>query len=109
MSNKISNCMKEDVAALLPILHQTYHAIGRFQKKRDSTNEARLLAQLEVAGLALRVFKPFVQPRKRAYFDAVMMKELPTSDRLIALDIDMVTCAQCNTRKPISVSPRRRL
>lgn len=86
MTNKIRNFMKDEVTALLPTLHAAYCAIGRFQKKRDARNEARLLEHLEAAGAALQQFKPLVQHRKQCYFDAVLSEGLSTSDRIIALD-----------------------
>ena len=86
MTNKIRNFMKDEVTALLPTLHAAYGAIGRFQKKRDARNEARLLEHLEAAGAALQQFKPLVQHRKQCYFDAVLSEGLSTSDRIIALD-----------------------
>ena len=49
--------MKDEVTALLPTLHAAYGAIGRFQKKRDARNEARLLEHLKSARLALQQFK----------------------------------------------------
>lgn len=78
--------MKDQVTALLPTLHAAYGAIGRFQKKRDARNEARLLEHLEAAGAALQQFKALVQHRKQCYFDAVLSEGLSTSDRIIALD-----------------------
>ena len=57
MTNKIRNFMKDEVTALLPTLHAAYGAIGRFQKKRDARNEARLLEHLKSARLALQQFK----------------------------------------------------
>jgi phosphohistidine swiveling domain-containing protein len=87
MSNKIRHYMREEAEAVLPMLHDTYRAIGRFQNRRDARSECRLLKQLDLVGIALQKFKGAVQRAKRGYFDAVLDTSLSTSDRLVALDV----------------------
>jgi hypothetical protein len=43
MSNKIRAHFKNEVDALLPVLHQTYRLIGLFQNDRNPRNEQLLL------------------------------------------------------------------
>jgi phosphoenolpyruvate synthase/pyruvate phosphate dikinase len=83
---KVRTFFAREVDALLPVLHETYRLIGSYQKRRGSAQEKRLLTQLEIVGEQLRFFKPYLQPRKQAYFDALMAPQLSTSDRIIALD-----------------------
>lgn len=86
MSNKIRHFMAEEVKAVLPLLHDTYYAIGVFQKDRSPENARVLVGYLQGAGRALQLFKPIIQIRKQDYFDAVLREELSLSDRIIALD-----------------------
>jgi phosphohistidine swiveling domain-containing protein len=86
MANTIRNQFREEVEALKPLLHDTYRAIGRFQKDKTARNERRLRALLPEAGAALLFFKPHLQRTKQPYFDAVLTEELNLSDRIIALD-----------------------
>jgi hypothetical protein len=72
MSNKVRHFMVEEVEAILPLLHETYHAIGRFQKNRTAENQMMLESYLEKAGHALQVFKPVLQKAKQAYFDVIL-------------------------------------
>jgi phosphoenolpyruvate synthase/pyruvate phosphate dikinase len=86
MSNKIRHYMKEQVSALLPLLHETYMRIGRFQKNRSTRNETLLVECLDEVGVTLQQFKDIMQVPKRPYFDAILRKDLSASDRIIALD-----------------------
>ena len=86
MSNRVRYFMAEEVKAILPLLHKTYHAIGRFQKDRSADNQAVLETCLHEAGRRLQVFKPVMQPSKQDYFDAISREELSISDRIVALD-----------------------
>ncbi len=86
MSNKIRAHFKSEVDALLPILHETYRLIGLFQSDRNRRNERELLGQLDQVGQRLAFFKPLLQIPKQPYFDAVLERDLPISDRIIALD-----------------------
>jgi len=85
--NTIRENFKREVAALLPILHETYRRIGRFQKNRTERNERAALRQLRAAGETLAFFKPLVPRKKQPYFDAVLNESLSPSDRIISLDI----------------------
>ena len=86
MSNRVRHYMKEEAERLVPLLHDAYRAVGRFQKKRDSRNEQKLLEHLQRIGTALRTFQRVVQPAKQGYFDAILNTDLSTADRIIALD-----------------------
>ena len=86
MSNKIRYFMKEKVAEIVPLLHETYMRIGRFQKKRSSRNGTILRECLSEIGPALQKFKQMVQTPKQQYFDVILMENLDISDRIIALD-----------------------
>ncbi len=86
MSNKIRHFMADEVRAVLPLLQDTYHAIGVFQKDRSPESAAVLENYLLEAGRALKPFKPVVQIRKQDYFDAIVREGLNLSDRIIALD-----------------------
>jgi hypothetical protein len=57
MSHKIRYFMKEEVAEIIPLLHETYMRIGRFQKKRSSRNGTILHECLSEIGPALQKFK----------------------------------------------------
>jgi len=86
MSNAIRYYMKSEIESLLPVLHQVYREIGRYQKSRSERAAVRLAEQLEIAGEALQRFKKQVTPRKRPYFDAILNHSLSLSDRIVALD-----------------------
>ena len=75
------------MAALLPVLHESYRRIGRFQKSRTERNERAALRQLRAAGKTLAFFKPLVPRKKQPYFDAVLNESLSPSDRIISLDV----------------------
>ena len=85
--NTIRENFKREVAALLPVLHETYRRIGRFQKSRTERNERAALRQLRAAGDTLAFFKPLVPRKKQPYFDAVLNESLSPSDRIISLDV----------------------
>ena len=87
MSNKIRYYMKDEVAGLIPLLHETYMRIGRFQKKRSVRNETILHDILSEIGPVLGKFKPMIQVPKQPYFEAILLEDLDISDRIIALDI----------------------
>jgi phosphoenolpyruvate synthase/pyruvate phosphate dikinase len=87
MSNRIRHYLKAEVEELLPLLHETYRLVGQYQKNRVPRNEERLVEQLDLIGEHLQMFKVHVQPKKQSYFDAILYRDLPTSDRIIALDI----------------------
>ncbi len=86
MSNKVRHFMVEEVEAIVPLLQETYHAIGKFQKNRSSENQRVLELYLENTGQALQPFKPVLQSAKQAYFDVILDTDLNISDRIIALD-----------------------
>ena len=83
---KVRTLFRQEVEELLPVLHETYRLIGRYQKDRCDRTEAPLREQLERVGEQLLFFKPYMQPRKQAYFDALLQLDLGLSDRIIALD-----------------------
>jgi phosphohistidine swiveling domain-containing protein len=85
--NTIRENFKEQVDALLPVLHAAYRAIGRYQKSRSGRNREGLLQHLGLAGEVLQFFKGLVPRKKQPYFDAILNESLPVSDRLIALDV----------------------
>ena len=91
MSNRIRHYLKKEVAEVVPSLHETYRSIGKYQKNRTSRNEQNLLRILNDVGTKLQLFKPHVQPVKRAYFDAILDKELSVSDRIVSFDIAVGT------------------
>jgi phosphohistidine swiveling domain-containing protein len=85
--NTIREGFREEVQALLPVLHDTYRQIGRYQRKRSERNTGCLLDQLDTAGRSLMFFKGLVPRKKQPYFDAVINGALSVSDRIIALDV----------------------
>ncbi len=86
MSNRVRYFMAEEVRAVLPLLHETYRAIGAFQRDRSPENQRVIEAYLSEVGRELQAFKPVIQISKQDYFDAVLRGELNLSDRIIALD-----------------------
>jgi len=84
--NKIRLHFAQEVEELLPVLHETYRLIGRYQGNRNRRNQQALEQQLLVMGEHLQFFKPLLQGAKRPYFDAILVESLPISDRIIALD-----------------------
>jgi phosphohistidine swiveling domain-containing protein len=86
MSNRVRHFMVEEVEAVLPLLHETYHALGRFQENRSDERWVVLESYLQKAGVALQIFKPLLQSSKQAYFDAILKNDLDISDRIVALD-----------------------
>lgn len=89
MTNTIRYYFKKEVDALLPVLHETYRLIGRYQKNRNKRNEEKVVKQLDVIGERLQFFKKFLQNKKQPYFDAILNKGLSVSDRIIALDVSV--------------------
>jgi phosphoenolpyruvate synthase/pyruvate phosphate dikinase len=87
MTNTIRYYFKKEVNALLPVLHETYRLVGRYQQNRNVRNKEKLLKQLNIIGKRLQFFKGLIQFKKQAYFDAILSEELSLSDRIIALDI----------------------
>jgi phosphoenolpyruvate synthase/pyruvate phosphate dikinase len=87
VSNKIRHYLKEQVQGITPRLHGCYRLIGKYQKKRNDTNQKALLDELDYIHGALQVFKSYVQYRKQPYFNAIGDRSLNISDRIIALDI----------------------
>ncbi|MBN1402020.1 MAG: hypothetical protein JXA74_14355 [Anaerolineae bacterium] len=85
--NKIRVHFAAEVEALLPLLHDTYRLVGRYQKDRNERHRAPVLAQLDLVGEHLQFFKPLVPSAKRPYFDAILNHTLALSDRIVALDI----------------------
>jgi phosphohistidine swiveling domain-containing protein len=85
--NTIRENFRSEVAALLPVLHGAYRAIGRYQKTRNDRNKDQLLVHLGAAGETLMFFKQLVPAKKQPYFDAILNHGLSVSDRVIALDI----------------------
>jgi len=78
--------MKSEVKGILPLLHETYMRIGRFQKDRSERNEVRLADCLDRIAPALQIFVHEIQEPKRGYFQVILNSGLPISDRIIALD-----------------------
>lgn len=89
MTNTIRYYFKKEVDALLPVLHETYRLVGKYQKKRNNRNKEKVLKQLDVIGERLQFFKKFLQTKKQPYFDAILNKGLSVSDRIIALDVSV--------------------
>jgi len=87
MTNTIRYYFKKEVVALLPVLHETYRLVGRYQKNRNEQNKENLSNQFDIIGKKLQFFKGLIQFKKQAYFDAILNEELSVSDRIIALDI----------------------
>jgi phosphoenolpyruvate synthase/pyruvate phosphate dikinase len=83
---KVRTMFRREVDDLLPLLHETYRLIGRFQKERVEAHAGPLRQQLDVAGERLQFFKPYMQGPKQAFFDALLEPELSLSDRIVALD-----------------------
>jgi len=83
---KVRTLFKNEIDALLPALHETYRQVGIFQKERSERNAQSLLEQLNLIGEKLYFFKEWLQPKKQAYFDALLDPDLSLSDRIIALD-----------------------
>lgn len=83
---KVRTLFAREIEALLPVLHETYRRIGLFQKNRSSHTQQDLLDQLDLVGEQLYFFKEYLQPKKQPYFDALLDRSLPISDRIIALD-----------------------
>ena len=86
VANRIRKQFRDEIEVLKPLMHDTYRAIGRYQKSRNERNERRVRDLIGRAGAELLFFKPFLQHKKQAYFDAVLAEELSLSDRIIALD-----------------------
>lgn len=89
--NKIRAKFTKEVDALLPVLHEAYRQIGRYQSNRSEQNTLRVLEHLDIVGERVTFFRKLVQTKKRAYFDAIVEQTLSVSDRIIALDIAVGT------------------
>ncbi len=86
MSNRVRYYLKNEVLRIIPKLHETYRAIGRYQKDRSERNREEALHCLSDTGEDLQVFQRHVQSSKQPYFDAVTDEKLNISDRIISLD-----------------------
>jgi phosphoenolpyruvate synthase/pyruvate phosphate dikinase len=85
--NRIRKWFTAEVDALVPVLHETYRCIGRYQRGRSAAHEEQLVRQLEQVGPLLGLFAENVPAPKRPFFAAVRDVQLELSDRIIALDI----------------------
>jgi phosphohistidine swiveling domain-containing protein len=85
--NTIREGFRREVEMLLPVLHEAYQRVGRYQNSRTARNETLVRAALTDVGAALAFFKGLVPQKKRPYFDAIMEERLSLSDRVIALDV----------------------
>jgi phosphohistidine swiveling domain-containing protein len=85
--NTIREGFRREVETLMPVLHEAYQRVGRYQKSRTGRNETLLRGALAEVGVALAFFKGLVPRKKRPYFDAILEEGLSLSDRVIALDV----------------------
>ena len=85
--NRIRKMFAAEVAALAPLLHQTYRCVGTFQKNRSDRNATRLATQLDEVAPHLEFFRPYVPGPKQGYFAALASPDLELSDRIVALDV----------------------
>lgn len=84
--NVIRKRFGKEIQALMPLLHDTYRAIGRYQRSRHRRNAEKVEQLFAAAGAELLFFKTFLQTKKQPYFDAILDESLSLSDRIIALD-----------------------
>lgn len=85
--NRIRKWFTDEIDALLPVLHETYRAIGLWQKSRTPRLEQTVLAQLAEVTPLLLPFAQYVPAPKRPFFFAMANPDLSLSDRIIAMDI----------------------